>query len=133
VEKQRGRGCEGLASSQIRRVSVVIWPPLTRSTAQRPSFAYQVDSAIETASVLPISSLEAGPDAPEDSDSWLEVSPDELDGMMMKASGKEQRTERPVDKVDLGDEHGQALQDLAAKVQQFVGGQGDVEGARFEE
>jgi len=34
---------------------------------------------------------------------------------------------------ELGDEQGRALQELAAKVQEFVGGQGDLEGARFAE
>lgn len=102
------------------------------STAQRPSFAYQVDKAVSTASILPLSSLETDPSAPEDSDSWLEVSPDELDGMMLSASGTgPPQGKEP--KVELGDEHGQALQNLAKKVEDFVGGQGDVEGARFEE
>jgi hypothetical protein len=85
----------------------------------------------------------------DDSDSWLEVSPDELDGMLMRASGKgKQPSEAEADadgvaaeekstskkaKAELGDEHGVALQDLAKKVQDFVGGQGDMEGARFAE
>jgi hypothetical protein len=32
-----------------------------------------------------------------------------------------------------GDERGQALSDLARKVESFVGGKGDVDGARFAE
>lgn len=73
----------------------------------------------------------------EDSDSWLEVSPDELDGMMMRASGRtaNDASEKAAQdqKVEIGDEHGLALQDLAKKVQEFVGGEGDVQGARFAE
>lgn len=32
-----------------------------------------------------------------------------------------------------GEEHGRSLQDLAKKVESFVGGEGDLQGARFEE
>ena len=34
---------------------------------------------------------------------------------------------------DQGDERGQALSDLAKKVEDFVGGKGDMDGARFAE
>ena len=78
-----------------------------------------------------MNALALSSDAPEDSDSWLEVSPDELDGMMQRASGA--GGSAPGEKVELGDEHGQALGDLAKQVEEFVGGQGDVEGARFVE
>ena len=65
------------------------------------------------------------------------VAPDELDGMMMRASGRNPSavSDQGGEKLpaELGEEHGQALQDLARKVEQFVGGQGDVEGARFAE
>lgn len=37
------------------------------------------------------------------------------------------------EKQELGGEDGQAMGDLARKVQEFVGGQGDIEGARFVE
>ncbi|KAK8845462.1 hypothetical protein IAR55_006175 [Kwoniella newhampshirensis] len=103
--------------------------------SQRPSFAFLVDSAVESASDLLLESLAVDPSAAEDSESWLEVSPDELDGMMMRASGRNpaqiQGKEKAEKKVELGEEHGQALQDLAKKVEEFVGGQGDMQGARF--
>ena len=96
-----------------------------------------MDTAIATTSATPLSALEASRSALEDSDAWLLVAPDELDGMMMRASGRdasavsgEEGGNKP---AELGEEHGQALQDLAKKVEQFVGGQGDVEGARFAE
>ena len=58
------------------------------------------------------------------------MSPNDLDGMLAgiggPASGKET-------KVEVGDEDGKALGDLAKKVQDFVGGQGDEQGARFAE
>lgn len=73
----------------------------------------------------------------EDSDDWLTVDPDELDGMMLRASGRdatraddERDSSRP---MDLDDSHAKALSDLAAKVGKFVEGEGDIEGARFEE
>lgn len=60
------------------------------------------------------------------------MSPDELDGMLMRSSGQAPRKqEQP--KAELGDESGEALRDLAQKVQDFVGGEGDAQGARFEE
>lgn len=37
------------------------------------------------------------------------------------------------DKAELGEEHGRALKDLAGQLEAFVGGQGDLEGARFAE
>lgn len=80
----------------------------------------------------------------EDSEAWLEVSPDELDGMMMRASGQDKASAKKssaesgkdgekVEKAEPTEEHGRALQDLAKKVQAFVGGEGDLQGARFEE
>lgn len=96
-----------------------------------------MDNAVASASSASLSALQASPSSAEDSDSWLEVSPDELDGMMMRASGRDGSTAKGDDQdrkpAELGEEHGEALQDLAKKVEQFVGGQGDEEGARFEE
>lgn len=109
------------------------------TASQRPSFAYQVDAAIESTSLISAESLAVPPSAPEDSNSWLEVSPDELDGMLQRASGRNGLSTDKADKsgpereVQLGEEHGQALHDLAQQVEQFVGGQGDVQGARFAE
>ncbi|WWC58275.1 uncharacterized protein I303_100813 [Kwoniella dejecticola CBS 10117] len=104
------------------------------TAAQRPAFAHLVDAAISL-SDTPIEALSVDPTYPEDSESWLEVSPDELDGMMMRASGRAGPSVVPGEdeKAELGEEHGQALQDLAKKVEDFVGGQGDLTGARFED
>lgn len=116
-------------------MSFLLFRPRQRAhvstTSQRPSFAYRVDKAIEAASTIDLNALQVSIDAPEDSDSWLEVSPDELDGMMQRASGATGAVTEQ--KVELGDEHGQALGDLAKQVEEFVGGQGDIEGARFVE
>ncbi|WVQ62522.1 uncharacterized protein L199_000664 [Kwoniella botswanensis] len=119
-EKEAKKGYQSIKSSD--------------TASQRPSFAYLVDSAISSASDLDPGALKADPSYQEDSESWLEVSPDELDGMMMRASGRTAIPDGSTDgKAELGEEHGQALQDLAKKVEDFVGGQGDVTGARFED
>lgn len=78
-------------------------------------------------------------DAPEDNDDWLQISPDELDSMMLHASGqakqsdKQDEEQRKRENVELTEEDGKALGDLAKKVQEFVGGQGDLQGAQFVE
>ncbi|WVQ80382.1 hypothetical protein IAT38_002487 [Cryptococcus sp. DSM 104549] len=103
------------------------------TAAQRPSFAYLVDSAIASSTLTP-EQLAAPPDAQEDPEDWLEISPDELDDMMLRASGRGAASAQgggEEGKRELGEEDGQALQDLAKKVEEFVGGQGDLEGARF--
>ncbi|KAL1407108.1 hypothetical protein Q8F55_006522 [Vanrija albida] len=100
------------------------------TTQERPSFAYLVDKAIDAGANVPVSELEVSKDSPEDSDKWLEISPDELDTLMTRASGaKTAASGEPAPKLD--DEQGKALADLASKVQEFVGGQGDMTGARF--
>ncbi|WVQ76264.1 hypothetical protein IAR50_005929 [Cryptococcus sp. DSM 104548] len=101
--------------------------------SQRPSFAYLVDNAVSFSTLSP-ADLTASTDTPEDDDKWLEVSPDELDGMMLRASGQDGANPAQgngEERVELGEEHGQMLGDLAKKVQDFVGGQGDLQGARF--
>lgn len=95
----------------------------TSTTQQRPSFAYLVDSAVTS---IPADALPAA--SGEDSDKWLEVDPDELDAMMKRASGG-----GVTGNVELGEEHGQALKNLAGQLEAFVGGQGDLDGARFAE
>lgn len=109
---------------------------LTSSSAQRPSFASQVDAAIAAAVDVPRFTYEANELTQEDSEDWLTVDPDELDGMMMRASGRdraERANEDSAKPMDLDDTHAQALSDLAAKVGKFVEGEGDIEGARFDE
>ncbi|KAK6905382.1 hypothetical protein I203_106209 [Kwoniella mangroviensis CBS 8507] len=119
-EKEAKKGYQSIKSSD--------------TASQRPSFAYLVDSAISSASDLVPGTLKVDSSYEEDSESWLEVSPDELDGMMMRASGRTAKPGENTDgKAELGEEHGQALQDLAKKVEDFVGGQGDLTGARFED
>ncbi|WVQ93806.1 hypothetical protein IAU59_000884 [Kwoniella sp. CBS 9459] len=103
------------------------------TASQRPSFAYLVNTALSSSASISPESLSASPDDPEDSDKWLEVSPDELDDMLMSSMGRANKAQgdgkEALDGLD--NEDGKALQDLAEKVQEFVGGQGDMTGARF--
>jgi hypothetical protein len=91
-------------------------------------------------SSIDASALAAKAEDVEDSEAWLEVSPDELDGMMKKASGRDAsgapaggKGKGREEQAEPTEEHGKALHDLAQKVQTFVGGEGDLMGARFEE
>ncbi|WWC66704.1 uncharacterized protein I206_100608 [Kwoniella pini CBS 10737] len=133
-----GDEIEGSEKWQIREKEAIKGYQSIKSAdtaAQRPSFAYLVDTAISSSSDDPAEALTVDKAYLEDSESWLEVSPDELDGMMMRASGRAGSSVIPGEneKIEIGEEHGQALQDLAKKVENFVGGQGDMTGARFED
>jgi hypothetical protein len=107
------------------------------SNASRQSFASQVDEAI--------GQLQAEPkflDAPEDSDDWLNVDAEGFEQMLeasrAKLHGNETKDpngmdvdESPEDRI--ASEQAKRLKDLASKVENFIEGEGDVEGARFEE
>lgn len=88
---------------------------------------------------MSLDQLAVSENAPEDNDDWLQISPDELDSMMLHASGQAKRSDKQDEgqgkkkDVELTEEDGRALGDLAKKVQEFVGGQGDLQGARFVE
>lgn len=81
--------------------------------------------------------MEAGPSYKEDDESWLEVSPDDVDALLAERSGrggKESDEAGPtLEEMTEGDERGQALSELAKKVESFVGGKGELEGATFAE
>jgi hypothetical protein len=102
------------------------------TTQQRQSFAYVVDTAIQQSADVPAADLVAPKDSPEDDDKWLHVDPADVDAMLKRAAGARSAPAAGMN-PELGDEHAKALQDLAAKVQEFVGGQGDLDGARFAE
>ncbi|KAH6917569.1 SGT1 protein-domain-containing protein [Coprinopsis sp. MPI-PUGE-AT-0042] len=102
--------------------------------ATRPSFATQVDSAIVQAS------LDAAfGDVEEDDDSWLNLDVNDFDAMLSKTMGSK-NGKMDVDgdqsmfpKDDEETKQAKQLQDLASKVEKFVEGKGDVEGARFDD
>ncbi|CAK9779392.1 hypothetical protein CC85DRAFT_288640 [Cutaneotrichosporon oleaginosum] len=92
------------------------------TTQQRPSFAYLVDKAVEATKVEDLP-----PAGEEDSEAWLEVDPAELDAMLNRTAGARGAN----GEMEIGEEHGRALKNLAGQLEAFVGGQGDLEGARF--
>ena len=109
------------------------------SSENRRSFAELVDETLATTQDTLQQSLQAL-QISEDSDSWLEVDPDELDGMLQAASAGSRMKQDEGDTemtaaegAEFGDEHARVLRDLANKVNNFVEGQGDLDGARFEE
>lgn len=99
-------------------------------SASRPSFAAQVDAALaKTEHLEPAAYTVNKVDADkEDDDGWLAVDPHELDALMAKAAGGSSSNQAKV-----GEEDGKALADLAKKMEAFVGGEGDLGGARFAE
>ncbi|KAG1826246.1 SGT1-domain-containing protein [Suillus subaureus] len=103
--------------------------------ATRPSFAALFNSALSTA---PEYFTEMS-DETEDSDGWMNVDAANFDDMLERTRSKSQSQEMDIDSTGdeaeerVAKEQANKLQDLAAKVQKFVEGEGDVEGARFED
>lgn len=102
--------------------------------ATRPSFAALFNSALSTAPEY----LTEMPDETEDSDDWMNVDAAGFDDMLERTRSQPQSQAMDVDAGDeaeerVAKEQASKLQDLAAKVQNFVEGEGDVEGARFED
>ncbi|TRM60141.1 SGT1 protein-domain-containing protein [Schizophyllum amplum] len=114
--------------------------------SNRQSFAEQVQAALDTAPA----NMSSNVDTFEDSDDWLNVNAESFDAMLEQRMGAS--TQRPKDPnaMDVDGKEGQStqgrdaedklasdqaskLQDLASKVENFVEGEGDVEGARFED
>ncbi|CCM01639.1 uncharacterized protein FIBRA_03700 [Fibroporia radiculosa] len=109
----------------------------------RPSFASIVNAAITQAPAGDVHPSRTE----EDSDDWLKVDADDLDSALQQTFGKESgtRSQRSADAMDI-DSNDQSdetdedrfakrqaarLQDLAKKVQDFVEGEGDLDGALF--
>ena len=87
------------------------------------------------------------PSGEEDSDEWLNVNADDFDNMLERNFSRPSRSagqcpisstsadvsqEAPHDEK-LAEAQASRLQDLAKKVEEFVEGEGDLEGARFSE
>lgn len=110
------------------------------SASARKSFALSVNEAIErrkaqTPSSTPTSVFD---DEPEDSDEWLNIDIETLDGMLARRSGPKASSSSAPSKDADGDEemtNGQAerLHQLAGKVESFVEGEGGLEGAELPE
>jgi len=105
----------------------------------RPSFAASFNGALSRA---PEALLDADLAQTEDSDEWLNVDANDFDEVLeraMRAGDSTTETHAMNTDGEGGEDDrvakGQTdkLHDLAVKVEQFVEGKGDVEGARFEE
>jgi hypothetical protein len=84
---------------------------------------------------LDVSQLSVPNTYTEDSEAWLEVSPDELDGLLSRSGDAKPAPASAEGQGEDAEAQAQAasLSELAKKVGQFVEGKGDLEGARFEE
>jgi expansin (peptidoglycan-binding protein) len=75
----------------------------------------------------------------EDSDSWLNIDAKDFDDMLEKTMGPKPLqgntdvTDREVVEDQLANEQASKLQTLAGKVEEFIEGEGTLEGALFEE
>ena len=111
------------------------------SDATRQSFASQVDQGLASVQRWPISPVQE-----EDNDDWLTIDGQEFDrgleaslaGTTGNAKNSDAMDVDPPNKTELledklASEQAKKLKDLATKVEDFVEGEGDLEGARFEE
>ena len=88
------------------------------------------------------------PDSPlyvkgdEDDDSWLNLNAEDFDDLLQQSTGR--ATRDPGNDMDVDDspekaeerlafDQAERLKEFASKVESFVEGEGDVDGARFEE
>lgn len=107
-------------------------------TSQRLSFAKQVDLAVSQAGSVGDPGLQE-----EDDESWLTVDAQDLETQLQQSLGHTKKVRQEdamvVDSPEIpaedrmASEQASRLKDLANKVEQFVEGEGDMEGARFEE
>ncbi|KAI0662562.1 SGT1-domain-containing protein [Cubamyces menziesii] len=106
--------------------------------SSRPSFAASVQAAISQ-----YTDDRGLPSAEEDSDDWLNVDAADFDAMLEKSVGDKKGKGKATDAMDVDHAEGEdedervakaqaaRLKDLAKKVEEFVEGEGDIEGARF--
>ncbi|TFK41316.1 SGT1 protein-domain-containing protein [Crucibulum laeve] len=110
--------------------------------ASRDSFAFQVDAAIsEAAPLFEVDEQE------EDNDDWLNIDAEHFENMLQNTMGSGKSRPAPEsDAMDvdhseksesledrIASEQTDRLKELAGKVENFVEGEGDIEGARFED
>ncbi|KAJ7275372.1 SGT1 protein-domain-containing protein [Mycena haematopus] len=104
--------------------------------ATRPSFASLVTAAVSRTPSLPLA------DVYEDSDQWLNVDAKDFENMLETTMGSSKQQENLMEIDEDGEESAEErvaskqasrLKDLASKVEAFVEGKGDLEGATFED
>lgn len=128
---------EYVHKSMVRVLHSWLIKSLFGSDISRPSFAALFNAALSRA---PEMVSDADLVQTEDSDEWMNVDPKDFDEMLERAMRADGSTvEAQVIETDgakedrVAKEQADKLRDLAAKVERFVEGKGDVEGARFEE
>ncbi|CAE6470381.1 unnamed protein product [Rhizoctonia solani] len=101
----------------------------SNSDASRSSFAAEVEEAVRLSSEHLLSSP-----GEEDSAEWLQIDESTFDGMLKQKFGRKDAGQLVEDDEDrYTQEQATRLQELAKKVEGFVEGKGDLEGARFED
>jgi hypothetical protein len=72
----------------------------------------------------------------EESDSWLDIDAEDLDSVLQGMTPRQSNGSDAMDvdrkEEQLAQDQASKLKSLAQKVEEFVGGEGDLEGARFE-
>ncbi|KAG9104956.1 hypothetical protein FRC06_005023 [Ceratobasidium sp. 370] len=103
----------------------------TNDDATRPPFAAQVEAALHASPepFVPPGNLD------DDSTEWLDVDESTFDSMLEQRFNRKATTEQSdLDAENkLAQEQASRLQELAKKVEGFVEGKGDLEGARFDD
>lgn len=102
------------------------------SDVTRPSFASKLNAALKSTEDIDFSRCPE-----EELDNWLDIDAGNLDNMLQKmAPGRSGGVEAmDVDQKEeqLAQDQASKLKSLAQKVEEFVEGEGDLDGARFEE
>lgn len=99
------------------------------SDARRPPFAEALIEAVETAKKR---SEVIVFDLGEDSDSWMQASPDELGDLFGEQASMEAKSGGDSEEAMMGNQ-ALKLKKLAEQVDTFVQKEGDLEGAEFDE
>ncbi|KEP55601.1 SGT1-ecdysoneless-like protein [Rhizoctonia solani 123E] len=100
----------------------------SNSDSSRSSFAAQVEEAVKLSSEYPLSSS-----GEEDSTEWLQIDESAFDGMLKQKFGRKDAEQLVEEDEEYAQEQATRLQELAKKVEGFVEGKGELEGARFED
>ncbi|CAE6425535.1 hypothetical protein ACGC1H_004786 [Rhizoctonia solani] len=100
----------------------------SNSDSSRSSFAAQVEEAIKLSSEHLLSSP-----GEEDSTEWLQIDESTFDGMLKQKFGRKDAGQLVEEDEEYTQEQATRLQELAKKVEGFVEGRGELEGARFED
>ncbi|KAF7306610.1 hypothetical protein MIND_00452400 [Mycena indigotica] len=98
--------------------------------SSRPSFAVRVTEAISRATAPIPTTLQVD----EDSDDWLNIDANDFENMLERTMGTNSSNAMDVDPEDqLASDQASRLKNLANKVEAFVDGKGDLNGALFDD